>query len=730
MARELVRYGPSHPYLGRAAYFLGRLSTPVCEHLEFYSPESRYAEESRAAFRSKLKTGRPIYLLGIGPGGHNAGIALVEVTRDFGLRVISNNEEERFSGVKHDASYPQHAVNALVEQMHRFGISRGDIHGCFASWDYVRMPAVLLRMLCEELPGSLVNLKASEEKALRFQDVLRAPFVAPRRLGRQMGIDGAFPIVGLRHHDNHAWFSWGASPFASSPEGVLVAVLDGMGDDGSISLYLGREGRLRLLRSNRSMMDSLGAFYSVISSTQGGWSMLSSEGRYMGAAAWGDGCRLTNPYYKRLRQIFYFHNDGELYLNRRLANWPRGLNRRPYTKALERVIGPPIPQERLWNPDAVLRPDNGNEMAITQERLDKAAATQLVLEDALFHVLENLIRTTKISKLVLTGGVALNALANMRLLEHFDETFYERLGRKNTRLHLWVPPTPGDAGVTMGAAFGFAMAQGAAPGAPLKHAFYCGAAPRTDEIKDALRADSGMASIEMGDVSEPVQREAMADLLAYIVSHDGVVGLFQGAAETGPRALGHRSILANPCNPHTRDVLNRQVKFREAVRPLAPMVTYQAARRWFELSPGADDDDHNAYNYMVLNVRSRPEARKLFPSVVHRDGTSRIQIVRHETDPFTYSYLKAMGRRVGAEISVNTSFNIGSPIVQTPVQAIQTFRRSKGMDALLFISAEGQAFLCWCCHEMPTGELRRLQRWLAAWERERGVKLSSARSSV
>ena len=720
-------FGPSHPWLGTLGYSLGRLNEPVCAAAKFYGPQSRVARESQAALRAKLERNETVYLLGIGPGGHNSGIALVEATRDSGLRLLANNEEERFSGVKHVTVYPEQAVDALLGQIRELGIAPGQIHGCLASWNYVRMPAILLQMLFEELPGSLPNLRqTSTQKALQFQDVLRAPYTAPRRLGRQMGLKRAFPIVGLRHHDNHAWFSYGVSPFASASDPVMVAVLDGMGDDGAISLYVARHGRLQLLYSNKSLMDSLGVFYSVISSTQGGWSMLSSEGRYMGAAAWGQSDRLTNPYYQRLRQIFYFHGNGEVYVNRNLANWPRALIRRPYTAALEEMIGPPIPPEKLWNPDAVLRPDDMQHAEITQERVDKAAATQLVFEDVLFHVVEHLIRTTRSSKLVLTGGIALNATANMRLLEHYDEAFYERyLGRKNTRLHLWVPPTPGDAGVTMGAAYHFAMAQGVAPGEPLQHAFFCGAPPKALEIEAALGAGTDLGKIPLGDVAAPGRREVVADLLAYLISQDGVVGLFQGAAETGPRALGHRSILANPCNAHTRDVLNQRVKFREAVRPLAPMATYEAAQRWFELASGASDDEYNAYNYMVLTVMARPESRAVIPAVIHRDGTSRLQIVRPETDPFTHAYLKAMGRRVGVEVSVNTSLNVASPIVQTPVQAIETLKRSKGMDALLFIGAEGTAFLCWCRVETPTRDPGRLRRWLAAWQEERGIRLEA-----
>jgi carbamoyltransferase len=158
------------------------------------------------------------------------------------------------------------------------------------------------------------------------------------------------------------------------------------------------------------------------------------------------------------------------------------------------------------------------------------------------------------------------------------------------------------------------------------------------------------------------------------------------------------------------------------------MATSAAAHRWFELSPGASDDDYNAYNYMVLTAPARPESRSVIPAVVHQDGTSRVQIVRRETDPLTYAYLKAMGRRAGVEVSVNTSLNVGSPIVQTPRQALETLRRSRGMDGLVMIGVEGDAFLAWHNVQMPPKDPRRLHRWLRAWQGEVGIELVGTRS--
>jgi carbamoyltransferase len=146
---------------------------------------------------------------------------------------------------------------------------------------------------------------------------------------------------------------------------------------------------------------------------------------------------------------------------------------------------------------------------------------------------------------------------------------------------------------------------------------------------------------------------------------------------------------------------------------------WQPAQRYFELAPGAAAEDHNPYNYMVLNARARPESYQRIPAVIHRDGTSRVQIVRAGVDPFTHAYLQAMGRRVGVEISVNTSLNVGSPMAQTPEQALQTLLRSKGMTGLVLIGAEGDAFVAW--HHViqePKDAGRRLRDWYQQWQAE------------
>ena len=258
-----------------------------------------------------------------------------------------------------------------------------------------------------------------------------------------------------------------------------------------------------------------------------------------------------------------------------------------------------------------------------------------------------------------------------------------------------------------------------------EHAFYCGTPSAEADIRAALDASPDVEWIELMSAKDAPARAQFADFMAYMTSQNAIFALYQGAAETGPRALGHRSILANPCNPNTRANLNAQVKYREAIRPLAPMLTLEAAKQFFELSEGASDADYNAYNYMVLTAHAKPEARTRIPSVVHADGTGRLQIVRENTDPLTYAYLKALGRRIGVEVAVNTSFNVAGPIAQTPAQALDTLRRSKGLDAVLMFSDEGPVFAALHTGTGGVGGGNRFRQWLAEWQAETGKRLQN-----
>src|SRR5580700_10471193 len=310
-----MRIGPRHPRLGRAAF---RLTLPLfegfCARRGIFRSTSTFAADRFKALRAKLDRGDTLYLGGIcASGTHNSGVALVEVTRERGPKLICNNEEERFSGERHTTKFPDQPIDEFIAMLRRSGIGPERIDALFSAWDNVAFVAMIARTVVEEAPTSLGLLRTTELPALSMRRIDGGMRMA-RRLGRRLGC--AAPIIATAHHDNHAWFSFAVSPFAKSEGPVMVAAIDGFGDRGAITLYVCENGVMRELYCNDSMFDSLGAFYAVISSTQGGWTLLSSEGRYMGAAAWGNYDRNTNPFYAPLREILQLAPNGEVFVNR------------------------------------------------------------------------------------------------------------------------------------------------------------------------------------------------------------------------------------------------------------------------------------------------------------------------------------------------------------------------------------------------------------------------------
>ena len=683
-------FGPRHKRLPK---FVQRV-TDICfgavaAHHQFYSAGSKAARHVGETFRKRLQAGETLYVIGITPMGHNTGVAVVSVSNAGGIEVLCNNEEERFTGEKHTNKFPHESLREVRELLQARGIPAEQVF-TVGGWDYVSALGFDLRVIFEHAPRSLTLLNPKHDPTFNPTHLVRG-VKAPSNISHALGSSQTLPFIGMHHHKNHAYLGYSLSPFSETDDDVMITVLDGTGDNGAISLYHAKAGEVTCLRQNESTTDSLGYLYGYISSTQGGWSFLSSEGRYMGAAAWGNSCRVTNSYYKRLRQILYFGAAGEVHVNRAMINWHIKSHTDPYGPSLTDILGPAIKPEKTWNPDRVLSVEDIEHSPITQDRVDKAQALQLVFEDGLFHIVEHLIRKTGASKLVLTGGTALNCVATMRLTEHFNRDYFRRYLNKDATLEVWVPPIPNDAGVALGAAIHFAAENGARPRSRLETPYICGRAAPTAEIQNAC-AQASVKADYIGNIKQKSVLMQLAEFMADIVSQDGVVGLYQGAAETGPRALGNRSILANPRNVKTLENLNDKVKFRERVRPLAPMVTREQADKYFELSEGCAARDFDAYNYMVLTTRAKPVAKREIPAVVHADGTSRIQIVRRTDNELVYEYLNAMGRLNGAEVSVNTSLNVGSPIAQTAAQALETLRRAKGMDYLVMVSKEGDAF--------------------------------------
>ena len=694
--RTVGRTAPTFPSAGRLAEAICLPAiTAAGKALGLHRYNSAYATGKGQQMRERLGRGETVYLLGLGPSGHNSAAALVEVSRKGGIRPICSNEEERYTAVRHDGSFPENSLRDLLTSLRERDITPERILAVVGSWDYVKGISTCIRLAVEEAPAGFMLVREAASPRMNVWHFIRA-LKAQAQLKAVLGASRRVPVIGMRHHNNHAYLSYAASPFATRSTPTLITVIDGFGDDAATSFYVGNNGRVELIRANPNIFDSLGIVYALLSSCIGGWTVLSSEGRFMGAAAWGDCERLSNPFYKRLRQLLYLDSEGQVHVDRSLINYHRRGQDKPFAPALEEILGRPVSQRLIRDPDAAAGIDDATWPTLTRDQVDMAAALQLLFEDALVHIVDHLVRSTGSTQLVLSGGTALNCVANMRLLEVFDETYYSTaLGQHGQRLHIWVPPNPSDTGTAMGAAYQFAMAHGAPLGPPLKHAFLCGTPATAADIRHAVASTGDTECISLGNLSNQSTLERVANAVAESICDNAILGIFQGRGETGPRALGHRTILANACNPHIAELLNAHVKYREPFRPLGPMTTLEQASTLFELSPGASDDDYNAYNYMVLTVTAKPESRQLIPGVIHRDGTSRIQIVRGDTDPLSYAILKALGRHLGLEIAVNTSLNVGSPIVHSPTQAVEALHRAHGMTGLLLVAGNGDAYLAW-----------------------------------
>ena len=251
-----MRTGPRHRWLGKAGF------GPALRYFGWYYARrhihrlnSDFAAERLQRVRTQLERGETVYLAGIAAGGmHNAGVALIEVSAARGPRIICNHEEERFSGEKHTTKFPEHALAALAKTMDRIGIGPERVAAWLGTWDYPLLGATMIRSVLEELPGSVSFLRPAPNAVFDFHHLSHGSDNA-RDLARNFGLEEPVPIIAMPHHENHAWFSFAVSPFARLDEPVAIAVIDGTGDRGSISLYVAEHGAMRCISCNDSVFE-------------------------------------------------------------------------------------------------------------------------------------------------------------------------------------------------------------------------------------------------------------------------------------------------------------------------------------------------------------------------------------------------------------------------------------------------------------------------------------------
>ena len=562
-------------------------------------------------------------ILGISAHYHDAAAALL-----VDGQPVAAVQEERLSRRKNDAAFPLAAIEWCLDFA---GLSPDDLDAVVF---YEKPMLKFERIVTMALRGFPRTWRAFP-RAMR--SALGGKLWVKGVIAGQLGVRGD-RILFTDHHRSHAAAAFLASP--SKAAAILTA--DGVGEWATLSLGRGSVDAsgatsIEVLRELR-FPNSLGMLYSTFTSYLG-FPVNEGEYKVMGLAAYG------KPVYADLvRRIA----GGGLALDLSYFDFHERAQR-SYSQKLCDALGPP---RDPWEP-IDLSTSEGARFA------DVAASVQRVLEEALVDLARELRRETGLPDLCYGGGVALNGVANARILR---EAGFE---------NVYVPCAPGDAGCALGAALYADRVHFAQPHRALQQHAYWG--PPIDP-EDLLRiaAEDGFEPERAGEC-ELVER--VADELAA----GRIVGWMQGRSELGPRALGNRSILASPRDASTREALNRSIKFREEFRPFAPAVPVEHAARFFDLPPGGA----RLCRYMSGVFPVRPEFRARLAAVTHVDGTARVQTVDRSEAPLFHALLEACGARTGVPVLLNTSFNLaGEPIVNRAVEGYSTFQRS-GIDVLV-----------------------------------------------
>jgi carbamoyltransferase len=548
-------------------------------------------------------------VLGISAYYHDAAAALV-----VGGRVIAAMQEERFSREKNDASLPVRAARACLELG---GIDAADLDAVvFYENPYAKLERVLLSSL-RNFPRAWRQFP----RALGAQ--LGSKIWVLDRIGEVLGV-ARDRVVHTEHHRSHAASAF----FTSSFERAAVLTVDGVGEDVSTAIWRG-EGTSLTGLSSLAFPHSLGLLYAGLTSSLG-FEVDEGEYKVMGLAAFG-----TPRFRAEFAELLKLGAD---------ASFELGLPYFAYMTDAELGFGPPL--EALLGPRrAPGRPWDLEKSEEDRRYADVAATLQAVTEDALVALAREARRLTGADALCLAGGVALNAVANARILR---EAGFARV---------FVQPAAGDAGGALGAAILGAIERGDPRPAPMSSAAL-GEAISTDDAR-SLAGELGLGARAVGDLAADV---------AGLLERGKIVGVARGRFEWGPRALGQRSILAAPRDAAVRDRLNRAIKRREPFRPFAPAVLAAEAARWFEDAP------NDMTPFMTTVCRVRPDGAARLHATTHVDGTARVQTVTESTSPDLSAILTEVGKRTGAPIVLNTSMNgPGEPIAASAADAIAFF---------------------------------------------------------
>ncbi len=570
-----------------------------------------------------------MYILGINAYHGNASAAILSDGR-----LVAAAEEERFNRVKYAAGFPVAAIRYCLQEA---GITLAEVdHIAIPRNPWARLGTKLLYAV--RMPRfARERVKALAKFAGLANELSRTLEMDPQRIRAR--------FHRVEHHQAHLASTFFVSPF----EHAAVLSADGLGDFASTMWATGEGHRLQV-HGAIAFPHSLGMYYTALTQYLGFWKF-GDEYKVMGLAAYGEPAYLDE--FRRIvrgagalsfrlgLEYFSHHRDGADMTWRESDKTP-SLGRL-YSDYMEQRLGP----------------TRAADAPVEQHHRNAAATLQARLEEVLFDLLRALHERTGQKALCLAGGVAFNCVANGKL---FDRTPFEQI---------YVQPAAGDAGLAVGAAYYvYHQILGQPRSFVMDHAYW-GPEFSAEQVRQALErswvADSGFRVTVLPE-------EDLIKVAAKEIADGKILGWFQGRMEWGPRALGNRSILADPRRAEMKDILNQRIKHRETFRPFAPSIVEEATAEYFERSYPSP--------FMTLAYPVRPEKRAAIPAPTHVDGTGRLQTVSRATNPRFWRLLCEFGNLTGVPVVLNTSFNENEPIVCRPEEAIDCFLRTK-MDVLV-----------------------------------------------
>lgn len=550
-------------------------------------------------------------ILGISCFYHDSAACLLDEGR-----MVASAQEERFTRKKYDWDFPKRAVEYCLREGN-VSIDQIDAVG-FYDKPFLKFDRLIQTYIATYPKGLLSFLEAIP---LWIKKKMWISYLIEKELGYKG------KIYFGEHHLSHAASTFYASGF----EEAAILTSDGVGEWATTSIAMGRNKNIQILKEIH-FPHSLGLLYSAFTYFLG-FKVNSGEYKVMGLAPYGTP-RFQDVILERLIDL---KGDGSFKLNLKYFIFPYGL--RMVGRRFEKLFG--VPRRK-------------SEMELKPVHFDLAASIQKVCEEVMLRMARQAFELTKLPRLCLAGGVALNCVANGRIL------------REGPFQDIFIQPAAGDAGGAYGVA---SLLSHGVFNEPRRgawtHAFY-GPEYSDAEVRELLNHESA--------VFRELSESELVREVAQRLTHGKVVGWVRGRMELGPRALGHRSILADPRDPKMKDTVNLKIKFRETFRPFAPIVLAEKCREFFEL------DKESPYMLLVAPVRTD---KRVIPSVTHVDGSARIQTLKRDADPVLYQVIEEFDRLTGVPILINTSFNVrGEPIVCSPQDGWRCFMRTK-MDTLV-----------------------------------------------